>query len=66
MNTQDLKIGMSVEYHRGLAEVVAIDSKAQTAVIQRRSDNHKLSVNVGELVEDHQLDSDINMHYWGC
>jgi hypothetical protein len=48
------------------AEVIAVDREMATAVIERRSDHHKLSVNLTELTEDHQLDSDINMYYWGC
>lgn len=66
MNTQDVKAGMSVEYHMSLAEVITVDQAKQTAMIRRRSDNQEMSVSVKELSQDHQFDTDVNMYYWGC
>ena len=66
MNTLDVKMGMSVEYHMSLAEVITVDRKTETAVIQRCSDHQKMSVHLVDLSEGHPLDSEINMYYWGC
>ena len=66
MNTLDVKVGMTVEYHMSPAQVIKVNRKSETAVIQRCSDNQQMSVPMSGLSQDHHQDPEINMYYWGC
>ncbi|SFD19752.1 hypothetical protein [Pseudoalteromonas denitrificans] len=66
MNTHEVKAGMFVEYHMSLSEVIAVNRTTEVALIQRHSDHQKFVVNVVDLFEDRQLNSDSDMYYWGC
>ena len=65
MDTQDVKAGMFVEYQMNLSEVIGVDRKTKSAVIQRHSDNQKMTVDVADLFADRQLNSATEMYYWG-
>ena len=63
MQAKELKPGMWVEYQQGVAEVIDIDQKHNTAIIESLNDHRRININCNDLSEQPQLHTGCDRYY---